>query len=310
MYEDFEEYVDFGYTPKQKIFASISGGLSSATMAALLQESMSETHDIKYVFANTGLEHEETLIFVDKLDKDLGLNLIWVEADVKSDGVGTRHKQVTFETASRWENWESGDHPFLHVSSKYGVPHRGRRHCTRELKLAPMYSFINQQWPERNYEIAIGIRADEKRRRSKNQYRDNILYPLMSLGYDKQDVNTFWEGKSYTLNIPEELGNCIPCFNKSLPKLAKAYKAVPMIFEIPRFVEKVNTAKGVYRGELVHGIQTMYQGWRNTDSLLELMKSSKLIEASDMPDQSGTCGEECGGLDLAGYFHEQEQIAA
>lgn len=267
-------------------------------MAHLLQESMSETHEIIYVFANTGFEHEETLIFLDKLDKDLNLNLVWLEAKVMRKNVGTKYKRVTFETASRWQNWNTPDHPFIQVASKYGVPHRGRPHCTRELKIAPMYSYINEVWPERNYNVAIGIRSDEMARRSKNQQKEKIIYPLMEMACDKEDVNIFWEQKDYTLNIPESHGNCLGCFKKSPRKLADVYKSLPNSFDLPRFIENMNRGKAITNGGLSKGIQAMYTGWRYTDDMVDFLKDNH-IETPQQTDLFGGCSEECGTSEIA-----------
>lgn len=49
--------------PKQKILVSFSGGETSAFMINWLLKNMPE-YEYKFVFANTGEENEETLVFV------------------------------------------------------------------------------------------------------------------------------------------------------------------------------------------------------------------------------------------------------
>lgn len=80
---------------------SVSGGRTSGYMASLARE-LHPSDNILFIFANTGKEDEETLIFLDKCDKQFNLNLVWVEAAVSPlSGVGTAYKIVDFNTAAR-----------------------------------------------------------------------------------------------------------------------------------------------------------------------------------------------------------------
>ena len=60
------------------IVCSFSGGETSAYMAIKLKEKYGDR--VKFVFANTSQENEETLIFVDKVDKAYDLGVVWIEA--------------------------------------------------------------------------------------------------------------------------------------------------------------------------------------------------------------------------------------
>ncbi len=117
-----------------KIFVSVSGGKSSMMMARVLRDKYPAA-EIVYVFANTGQEREETLAFVAHCAEYWSMPIVWVEASIQSGRIGTGHKIVTFETASR-----HGE-PFESMITKYGIPNKAYPHCTRELKLAPMYSY-------------------------------------------------------------------------------------------------------------------------------------------------------------------------
>ncbi|MCJ7824256.1 MAG: phosphoadenosine phosphosulfate reductase family protein, partial [Anaerolineales bacterium] len=64
---------------------SFSGGRTSGYMCHWLLENKANEYEFIFVFANTGLEHEKTLEFVDQCDKALGLNLTWVEAVVNPE---------------------------------------------------------------------------------------------------------------------------------------------------------------------------------------------------------------------------------
>ena len=85
-------------------------------MAIWLWENCRDKYNIVFVFANTGGEHELTLKFGDIIPYIFGFNVIWLEAVVNpKKGFGTKHKIVTYETASR--NYE----PFNAVVDKYGI---------------------------------------------------------------------------------------------------------------------------------------------------------------------------------------------
>jgi 3'-phosphoadenosine 5'-phosphosulfate sulfotransferase (PAPS reductase)/FAD synthetase len=55
-----------------RLFISFSGGRTSAMMTQRLLETRSSDQQIVVLFANTGLENEETLRFVDQCDRKLG----------------------------------------------------------------------------------------------------------------------------------------------------------------------------------------------------------------------------------------------
>lgn len=60
---------------KEPMVVSFSGGQTSAFMCDFLMQNYADAYEFHFVFANTGREHEETLIFADKVDKLLVLTL-------------------------------------------------------------------------------------------------------------------------------------------------------------------------------------------------------------------------------------------
>lgn len=128
----------------KKILCCTSGGLTSMyKMEQMLRMGLHLNNDIVAIFANTGWEHEKTLIFVyncQKRWKELyDFDLIWLEAKVyheqrKSCG----HKEVTFNTTSRKLE------PFEEAIKKYGIPNNGYPWCTRELKENPIKSYLQK----------------------------------------------------------------------------------------------------------------------------------------------------------------------
>ncbi len=121
---------------KETMFVSFSGGRTSAYMSKWLIDNKSDEYDFIFVFANTGLEVEGTLEFAHKCDKEWGMNLVWLEADVDPEvGAPIKFKQVTFESASR-----NGE-PFYDVCKKHGVPNSDRSFCTNYTKTYVINSY-------------------------------------------------------------------------------------------------------------------------------------------------------------------------
>ena len=201
-----------GYMPccVQPLLISFSAGRTSAFMCKFLLEHPAYKDRQKLiVFANTGKELEETLIFADKCDKELGLNLVWIEAVINPEkGKGTGYKIVDFETASR-----KGE-PFKDLIAKYGLPSKLYRHCTRELKEIPIHKFAREILGSK-YETAIGIRADEKHRLKE---KPGYVYPLAELNVDEKFIRNWWDKQCFDLNLKDYEGNCDLCFLKSKRK--------------------------------------------------------------------------------------------
>lgn len=210
-----------------KLFISFSGGESSAKMTINLLKIREHWSDVVVIFANTGFENEETLDFVKMCDERYGFNSVWVEAVIDpSKGKGTRHRIVDFTTASR-----DGE-PFREMVAKYGIPNASWPHCTRELKTSPMYSYIKSLgWKPGEYDVAIGIRADEQRRLSRKKH--HIIYPLADIWpMSKPDVNEFWNNEPERLNILGFQGNCKTCWKKSTNKLLAIMEFWPDHFNL------------------------------------------------------------------------------
>lgn len=284
---------------KEILVVSFSGGRTSAFMCHWLLENFSDKYDFRFIFANTGREHEETLKFVDACDKAFNLNLVWVEADVSPiKGVGIRHKVVDFKSASR-----NGE-PFERVIAKEGIPNVSRAFCTERLKTRAIRDWmksnglIKKGWQAKT---AVGMRADEPSRADMNKQsvkKYNLVYPLAHWsepGFDKQDVNDFWEDMPFKLNLPEHYGNCLTCFKKSDNKLMLIAQEHPSWFAWN--IDMENKYKHV-NAKPEHGNE--HRWWRKRRNTHELFAASELMD-SDMlimltrtePDNPNGCGNEC-----------------
>jgi len=217
---------------KETLFVSFSGGRTSAYMCRWLLDNKADEYEFIFTFANTGLEHEKTLDFVDRCDKEWGLNVVWLEAVVNPEkGKGIRHKVVSYETAAR-----NGE-PFEAVVSKYGITNHDYPHCTRDLKLEPMRKYRKSLSLEHT-PFAIGIRCDEIDRMSPNAAAMGLVYPLIEVPHaTKEYIRHWWAGQSFDLDLSEHLGNCVTCWKKSDRKLLTIAKNEPERFEFFRRME-------------------------------------------------------------------------
>ncbi|EOE2144729.1 phosphoadenosine phosphosulfate reductase family protein [Serratia marcescens] len=278
---------------KEPMVVSFSGGQSSAFMCDFLLQNYADCFDFHFVFANTGREHEETLKFVDRCDRHFGLNVVWLEGVTSPiPGVGMAHKVVSFETAAR-----NGE-PFEQLISVEGVPNVSRQKCSDYLKTQTIRSWMREVGLARrgwSAKTAIGMRADEPQRADPNKdaaKRYNLVYPLCHWGgFDKQDVNDFWDAMPFKLNIPPHHGNCLTCFKKSDAKLYLIAHEHPEWFAWNREMEQKH---GMVKAVSGH---TWWRRKRNTDQLIadaELEDRQRLIYLTKTnPDDGDGCTSSC-----------------
>lgn len=263
------------------LVVSFSGGRTSAFMARMIQVSpLYEGRKKIYVYANTGKERQETLDFIKQCDEEWGLSTIWLEAEVIHEaGKGTRHKVIKPEDAFVNTDPLGPGHPFFEVVKKYGVFNNGFPHCTREMKTAPINSYLRSIGLKKGqYEEAWGIRADEPRRMSE---RPGVIYPLAELGVTERLVREFWDRQGFDLGIKQYQGNCDLCFKKSLRKRLTILKENPSIAKDWAEIEGMGDRKGGDRAIFDRsGIPIK--------TLLEMSKSDTLEEAVDQHDENKT----------------------
>ena len=247
--------------PTIEIMCAFSGGETSAFMAIKLKEKYGDS--AVFVFANTGEENDETLIFADKVDKEFGLNLVWLETLINPEkGKGSGYNVVDFNSASR-----KGE-PFERMIEKYGLPNPNKMVCTRELKTNPITKYRRDFYP--GCQTAIGIRVDEIDRISPNRKKQNIVYPLVTdWPVNKNQINCFWRDHSYRLNLKHYEGNCKWCYKKSSKKLAWIMRENPEFFDFPERMEKLhsktNWAELGKEGEI-----TMFRGNRTVEDIRKM----------------------------------------
>lgn len=209
------------------LLCTFSGGRTSAFMARFLQYNPKYA-DIKkvFAFANTGKEKEETLEFIHRCDKEWDMGIIWLETKVHlGEKKGSTFKIVDFKTAAR-----KGE-PFEEMLAKYPLPSSFISNCTRELKMAPMRSYMKSLGDKKFY-TAMGIRHDEAHRRSIEQLRDRLIYPLIDdIKCDEKFIRGWWDAQPFDLQIKDYEGNCDLCFKKSVRKRLTIIKENPAVAE-------------------------------------------------------------------------------
>lgn len=222
----------------KNLLVSFSGGETSAFMAQWLNDHYDELgyKNIVFVFANTGLENEQTLEFVQQCDDYFKLNVQWVEASVNERrGYGTGYWLTDFDNAKR-----KGE-PFENVIKKYGIPNQSFPHCTRELKQNPIKAFAKDWFDGEKYHTAIGIRADEFDRMNEKRKEIGLIYPLIQkemIPTTKPQINWYWKQMPFRLNLKGYQGNCLTCWKKSDKKLFQIAKENPSAFDFMASMEE------------------------------------------------------------------------
>lgn len=149
---------------KQVVIVSISGGETSGYMSAKLKQNYGHLYHFIFIFSNTGMENEETLIFVDQCDREFDLQVVWVEAVVNPEHMkGITHRVTNFNDAYRNHQYADHKHPFHAHIRKSGIPNANKPQCSDRLKAFAIehYKKVNGL---KGAPHAIGIRNDEKNR--------------------------------------------------------------------------------------------------------------------------------------------------
>lgn len=296
----------------RRLLISFSGGETSAYMTHWILGNWRDQYDeIAVVFANTGEEREETLEFVRECDERLEFGTVWIEAVVypgerKSNGF----KLVTFETAAR-----AGE-PFEASIAKYGIPNPKFKGCTRELKRRPIEAYARSLGWGRDYDTAIGIRADEIDRMSEAKENRRLVYPLIKPHpRTKGQISAWWERQNWRLRLKGYEGNCRTCWKKSFRKLMTIASEHPDFFEFNRRMESDYALVGpeflkdpaTRRDPLPAGYhRTFFRENRSTDDIFRMLEErrakgtfvpsedDKLVMEFDFDlDPHGGCEESC-----------------
>ena len=252
------------------LVCSFSGGRTSGMMAKRLKDLYPST---RFVFANTGCEHEETLKFVDLVDREFSLGLSWVETVFNGYDAPLGFKVVDFNSCSR-----KGE-PFEAVVMRHGLPNQTFPHCSRELKKYTINRYLRACKINSRF-MAIGIRADEIDRCSDAMDEEKLYYPLMEDGIRKSDVFRFWNQQDFDLNLETKYGNCVGCWKKSDEKLRAIAFESPEQFDFFRHLQdKYGSHFPASQSRRRHEVNFMYREFKRPEWYLE--NSRKEVKTLD-----------------------------
>lgn len=263
---------------------SFSGGRTSAYLVHLMQK---RDPGAKFIFMDTGAEHQKTYEFVRNVVKHFGIELVCLRVDINPElGKGNSYKVVSID--------EIGPDlsPWRGMMQKYGVPYYGGAFCTDRMKLVPFKKYCDDAFGKGNYETWLGIRADEPNRLSQ---KTGIRYLAEISDFEKQDVLDWWSEQDFDLDLDEWLGNCVFCMKKSDLKLAAAQRDEPGMYI--DFLDAIH-GDSVRTGEKTGSIEAMYRKKRGLEQVIAMfdgstgddikarMRGAKMME-------SGSCSESC-----------------
>jgi 3'-phosphoadenosine 5'-phosphosulfate sulfotransferase (PAPS reductase)/FAD synthetase len=221
-----------GYTPLPDpgidTVAGVSGGRTSAMMAALLPDST------RLSFQNTGLEHPKTYEFLTRLEDALQRPITWLEWR-PPEKYGDPPRMFRFEVVTRQTATYGGElfvgflralatYRRLHKEANPVAPWARSRICTAYLKHRIQDAWIQScGWDA--YDSYVGLRADEPSRVAGLKARETQIrgfrMPLSDSGVIKSDVLRFWSQQSFDLEIADYQGNCTGCFLKDQADLSR-----------------------------------------------------------------------------------------
>lgn len=234
----------------------ISGGRTSGYMLHQMLEAYDGTlpPNVFPIFANTGKEREETLVFLDRMAERWGVHITWVEYTYRftfPGGHGPKRqknwfRQVGFDrrlypviyrggrmngTLTLLDRASRDGEPFRElIWSRKMLPNVVQRMCTEEMKVNTAERFARHVlgWTKPKPKSILGIRYDEPRRWKKALFEEcRVVYPMVDARVSVEDVMGFWKRQPFDLGLRPDQGNCDLCFLKGLGKLKRLISEEP-----------------------------------------------------------------------------------
>ena len=231
--------------PKPLAVVSISGGKDSTATALLAMDRMGR-ENCRFVFADTGNEHELTLEYVNDYMPQVFGEVITVKADFTRQIAGKRlfvktkwpEKGVPQNIIDRALSvLHVTGNPFLDLCTWKGrFPSRKAQFCTQELKRRPldayMMDLLSEGWDLSSWR---GIRRDESQNRKDAKDSERaaegwmIEHPIAA--WTAQQTVDFVLERGVLLNPLYTRGmkrvGCMPCINCSKDELLEISKRFP-----------------------------------------------------------------------------------
>lgn len=246
---------------------SFSGGRTSGLMLRRCVEA-GLRQDVHVLFANTGKEREETLVFVRECERRFGVNIHWLERPL----VGPGYVEVDFASASR-----KGEPFDALIRERNFLPNPVIRFCTQELKIRVMKAWMLERGYE-HWTNVVGMRVDEPRRVAKarkNESRDrwDFCFPLYEAGVTRNDVVLHWKKQPFDLQLQSWEGNCDLCFLRGVQKRIRIMEDSPDLADW--WIEQERRLAATFRADapkvaaLLRGAQRQLRMFDNNDYLDE-----------------------------------------
>lgn len=182
---------------KETLIINTSGGKSSMAQAIIIKQRYGHKYNLVFLFANTGMENEATLIFLKKCADHYGLNIIWLEAVVHGHNKGNTYRVTDFENAYRINQYFDPLHPFHAHVKKNGIPNATYPQCSDRLKEHVIESYKKSNGLK-GVKQALGMRIDESNRAMSKP----VKTALSKMGFYVED-----HGKSFREEIYSGFGS-------------------------------------------------------------------------------------------------------
>ena len=254
---------------------NVSGGRTSGYMlAAVLAAHNGKLPPLtRAIYTNTGMEREETLVFLRKMAQEWSVEITWLEYAHRPEAVGGIaapkhiHKVVDFDTAAR------NGKPFEALIHSGGyLPNPTQRKCTTELKVRTIERYMRRALGIKKHRAVLGIRYDEPKRAYKmfKEKDCRTEAPLFHAKVTEATVHAFWKAHAFDLGLRPDQGNCDLCFMKGKRKLIQLIQAEPdsaewwikqedFISDFRPFYRNSTFRKGVSYRELARAAEALDQ---------------------------------------------------
>jgi hypothetical protein len=328
-------------TPIKKHVVSFSGGRTSAYLCHVMLEKFGKDN-VDFVFMDTAAEHQETYSFIKKCVDYFDIDLVCLQADFNQP-LGEGHSYNIVPVESLKQDLVNGPYAQMvkkygipTVKSAWCTSRMKEethnKYCADKYPDNNFITVIGMRAdePKRYYgktawnaikghpydwqeahKIFLGksdlwIAANAKealalRRQALESVK--IKYLCEFSDFSKPDVNDFWSGMLFDLEIEDHLGNCVFCMKKSIGKIALAQRDEPELES--QFNQMIQAGSGrLNTGEIKKGV--MYRGLNSLESIKIIYQDASREEIKNslksMKDNSA-CSESCeafGQMDLLG----------
>ena len=165
--------------------------------------------------------------------------------------------------------------------------------CSYQLKKLAIEDFLESiGW--KDYYISIGVRFDELSRINPNRDKLKIMYPFAEIfPVIKRQVSEWWGNQTFDLRIHPDEGNCINCWKKDFPRLARNAIRIPESFNWWKKMELQYGHLNPRNTELA----PPFNFYRNNKSTVDIFKMAEISQSElkqlTMFDVLDGCAESC-----------------